>query len=303
MTMHTDQPRVAIIIPCFNRWPRVCEAIDAVLSQTWPDTQCVVVDDASTDDSYSQLEEHYKAEARVSIHQLESNQGQSAARNYGVAVSDADYIGFLDSDDLLVESAVANRMQLAQDYPDFEGIIFSDHIDATSHASLLPGEKQYAAALSLSEYIDDMGWLHTNSFIMKRNAFRALEGFNVELRKKEDVEFFLRALAREDARYAGGPCCMVRDVEPQRARHDHKRIIHQGERFIEAIMMNPDLTNKLTQRQTKQLLEADARSVLQSLYRMKQGKRFRCTVRDGIANGKLKPDARLFKRYLLSFFR
>ncbi|WP_069384755.1 glycosyltransferase family 2 protein [Halomonas caseinilytica] len=301
--MRNHQPTVAIVIPCFNRWPRVCEAIDSVLSQTWLNTHCIVVDDVSTDGSYAQLEEHYRAEPRVSLHQLASNQGQSAARNHGVALSDAAYVGFLDSDDLLVESAVANRMQVAQDDPDFEGLIFSDPVDTVTHRSLLPGKKEYSAPLTLSEYIDDMGWLHTNSFLMKRSAFTVSGGFNEELRKKEDVEFFLRALAREDGRYATGPCCMVRDVEEQRARHDHERIIRQGERFIEAVKMNPILMNRLTQEQAKKLLEADTRSVLQSLYRMKQGKRFRSTLRDAIVNGKLKLDARLLKRYLLSFLR
>ncbi|MDI5920880.1 glycosyltransferase family A protein [Halomonas sp. LR5S13] len=300
--MNDEMPSVTIIIPCFNRWPHVREAIDSILSQTWLNTHCIVVDDASTDDSYSKLKEHFHAEPKVSVHQLESNQGQSAARNHGVALSDANYIGFLDSDDLLVKTAVASRMRLAMEHPDFEGIIFGDKIDEATKQSLLPGKKQYADALTLEEYIENMGWLHTNSFIMNRVAFELLNGFNEELRKKEDVEFFLRALEKQEARYAKGPCCIVRDVGTQRARHDHERIIQQGQRFIEAIQNNSTLTSVLSHDQKKKLMQADTKSALQSLYRMKQGRRFRRTMREAIANGKLRPDFRMLKRYLLSLF-
>ncbi|MDN3522071.1 glycosyltransferase family 2 protein [Halomonas ramblicola] len=301
--MRNQQPSVAIIIPCFNRWPHVREAIDSVLAQTWQNTHCIIVDDVSTDDSYSRLKENYGSEPKVSVHQLETNRGQSAARNFGVDRSNADYIGFLDSDDLLVETAVASRMRLAVDHPDFEGIIFGDKIDEDSQKSLLPGEKEDSSPLTLSEYIEDMGWLHTNSFIMKRIEFQTLKGFNEKLRKKEDVEFFLRALGKREALYGKGPCCMVRNVDTHRARHDHKRIIQQGERFIDAIQNNPSLTSVLTQDQIKKLVEADTRSVLQSLYRMKQGQRFRSTMREAFTSGKLRLDVRMTKRYLLSFFR
>jgi hypothetical protein len=148
-----------------------------------------------------------------------------------------------------------------------------------------------------------MDWLCTNSFIMKRTAFQGLQGFNSNLRKKEDIEFFLRALASREAIYANTPCCMVRDVDTQRARHDHKRIIQQGERFIELIQKNPALTSALTSEQINRLIEADTRSVLQSLYRTKQGQRFRSTMRDAISSGKLRPDFRMVKRYALSFLR
>ncbi|MBB3192196.1 glycosyltransferase family 2 protein [Halomonas cerina] len=301
--MNDTKPSVAIIIPCFNRWPHVQEAIDSVLAQTWPNTRCIVVDDASTDDSLVMLRQHYQEEPRVIIEALSKNQGQSAARNHGVSIADADYIGFLDSDDLLVTTAVESRMRLAIEHPDFEGILFGEKIDEKSRESLLPGIKEEGDSLFLSEYIKRMDWLHTNSFLMKRDSFLYLNGFDETLRKKEDVEFFIRALYYQPALYAPGPSCIVRSVSPHRARHDHHRIIEQGERFVEAIQANTKLLASLTSIEKEKLVEADIRSALQSLYRTKQGKKFRNTLRTGIKHGKLRLDARLAKRYLLSFFQ
>lgn len=297
------QPSVAIIIPCFNRWPHVQEAIDSVLAQTWPNTHCIVVDDASTDDSLALLKQHYCNEPRVEVLALCDNQGQSAARNQGVSMANADYVGFLDSDDLLISTAIESHIQIAKKHPTFKGIIFGKKVDEKSGKSLLPDWKQESDSLSLSEYIENMNWLHTNSFIIKRHAFMALKGFNEGLRKKEDIEFFIRSLYHTTALYSASPACIVRGVSSHRARHDHHRIIEQGERFIEAIQSSPELYHSLKKEERKKLVESDIRSVLQSLYRTKQGLRFRRTLRNSLKNGKLRPDIKLTKRYILSFFQ
>ncbi len=164
------------------------------------------------------------------------------------------------------------------------------------------GEKAFSAELTLDEYIENGDWLHTNSFLIKRSTFTNLNGFNKQLRKKEDIEFFLRALVAQTARYAGGPCCMVRSMDTQRARHDHPRIIEQGERFIAAIQANSALTGVLTHTQLTRLVEDDTKSILQSFYRLKQGQQFRRTLRDAIRHRKVRLNIRLVKRYILSFF-
>lgn len=299
--MQSSTPSVAIIIPCFNRWPHVQEAIDSVLAQTWLNIRCIVVDDASTDDSLAMLRQHYKEEPRVQIEAQTENRGQAAARNLGVGVTDTEYIGFLDSDDLLIDTAVENRMQVAIANPEFLGMIFGDNIDEKSGISLLPGKKENEGRLSLGEYLDNMSWLNSNTFLIKREGFLYLNGFNENLRKKEDREFFIRALSYQDALYAPGACCIVRSISTQRARHDHIRIIEQGERFINAIQDNEHLTEHLSQAQIRRLVEDDTRSVLQSLYKLKRGKEFRKKVRYSLTSGKVKVTFRLLKRYLLSF--
>ena len=48
-------PKVTVIIPTFNRWPYVCEAIDSVINQTYKNTECFIVDDFSTDFTYENI--------------------------------------------------------------------------------------------------------------------------------------------------------------------------------------------------------------------------------------------------------
>ncbi len=95
---------VAVIIPTYNRWPTICSAIDSILKQTYQKTYCIVVDDASTDDTATLLKKTYEDKIEI-IHET-YNKGQSACRNIGVERSKNDCVCFLDSDDILEPHAI-----------------------------------------------------------------------------------------------------------------------------------------------------------------------------------------------------
>ena len=87
---------VSVIIPCFNNWLYIEQAINSIVNQTYRFIELIVVDDGSnqkTKDILNALSD----KINVLIHQ--DNKGQSAARNEGVKYAKGDYILFLDSDD------------------------------------------------------------------------------------------------------------------------------------------------------------------------------------------------------------
>lgn len=101
-------PFYSVVIPTFNRWPLVGDAIDSVLAQTFESFELIVVDDGSTDDTPRFIEERYGGRARV-IRQ--ENRGVSAARNAGIAAAKAGWIAFLDSDDLWTPAKLERQRQ------------------------------------------------------------------------------------------------------------------------------------------------------------------------------------------------
>jgi cellulose synthase/poly-beta-1,6-N-acetylglucosamine synthase-like glycosyltransferase len=90
-------PLISVVIPCYNQSQFLADAIESVLRQTWPDVELIVVDDGSTD--ATRLVAQQFAAVRY-LHQ--SNQGLSAARNAGLALSTGQFVAFLDSDDRLL---------------------------------------------------------------------------------------------------------------------------------------------------------------------------------------------------------
>lgn len=86
---------VSIIIPTYNRAELLLQAIASAQAQTWSNTQIIVVDDGSTDDTRE------KAEKISGIEYVyQHNAGQAAARNAGLMHAEGEFICSLDSDDL-----------------------------------------------------------------------------------------------------------------------------------------------------------------------------------------------------------
>jgi GT2 family glycosyltransferase len=89
-------PVVSVVIPTFNRWPLVGEAVESVLAQSYSDFELIVVDDGSTDETQKELAK-FRSRLRFFV---KAREGVAAARNFGVSRAVGRYVAFLDSDDL-----------------------------------------------------------------------------------------------------------------------------------------------------------------------------------------------------------
>ena len=89
---------VSIIISAFNAEKYIAETLDAVLQQTYPNLEVIVVNDDSTDNTLS-IAESYKSRGVLVFSQ--DKKGQDAALNLGYKHSKGEYIKFMDSDDLI----------------------------------------------------------------------------------------------------------------------------------------------------------------------------------------------------------
>jgi glycosyltransferase involved in cell wall biosynthesis len=115
-------PRVAVIIPARDRADLLPEALDSVLAQTFADWAVVVVDDASTDDTYEVACSYAERHAgRITALNLSENVGVGAARTVGIDhARPVPLICLLDSDDQLCEQYL-ERMASAYDQARSEG--------------------------------------------------------------------------------------------------------------------------------------------------------------------------------------
>ena len=122
-------PKVSVIIPVYNTQPWLRECLDSVLCQTLGDFEVICVDDGSTDQSGSILQDYAAKDSRFHI-LSQSNKGQSAARNAGLKVARGEYVYFLDSDDYiepdLLETACQEMDSKNLDIVFFDTRVFAD---------------------------------------------------------------------------------------------------------------------------------------------------------------------------------
>ena len=94
--MNKLEDKISIIIPCYNDYKYVEQAVNSALNQTYKNIEVILVDDGSNSETKNVLE---KIKPKISILITQENKGQSTARNVGIKKAGGKYIVVLDSDD------------------------------------------------------------------------------------------------------------------------------------------------------------------------------------------------------------
>lgn len=113
------QPRVSVLITCYNAGRFLKETLDSVLAQTYADYEIIVADDGSDDNTgeivagYPQVRYFYK-----------SHSGISATRNFALSKAKGELITFLDADDLWKPEKLEKQVSYLDSHPDCQ-LIFT----------------------------------------------------------------------------------------------------------------------------------------------------------------------------------
>lgn len=98
-----QKPLISVVVPVYNVEKYLNKCLDSIIGQTYRNLEIILVDDGSTDDSGAICDVYREKDARVRVvHQ--KNQGLSGARNSGINIANGELLGFVDSDDYIVEN-------------------------------------------------------------------------------------------------------------------------------------------------------------------------------------------------------
>ena len=112
--MKDRDPKLSVIIPVYNEEKYIQECLDSILNQSFRDIEVICVDDGSTDNTVSILEEISSNDPRVTvIHQ--KNEYAGAARNRGLLCAKGEYVHFMDGDDWLEKDVYEEWYSIAKD--------------------------------------------------------------------------------------------------------------------------------------------------------------------------------------------
>lgn len=109
---------ISVIMPAYNAAKFIEQAIESVLIQTFKNFDLIVIDDCSTDNTYDLIKRIAETDNRVRVYRNEKNSGVSYTRNYGISLSNAEWIAFLDSDDMWKEDKLQKQVELSGRIPE-----------------------------------------------------------------------------------------------------------------------------------------------------------------------------------------
>ena len=138
-TKNSNQIKVSVIIPIYNTEQYLRECLDSVVNQTLRDIEIICIDDKSTDNSLSILEEYKKKDKRIMIIKQKTNQGQGTARNIGIKKAKGKYIMFVDADDWIELNSCEELYNHIEKYKNdvvFFGMNRYDNVKKTKYSLL-----------------------------------------------------------------------------------------------------------------------------------------------------------------------
>ncbi len=93
-------PQISVLLPCYNAQKYLREAIESILNQTFTDFELILINDGSTDDSFSIINEFAARDERIVVVDNEKNLGLIATLNKGIDLARGHFIARMDADDI-----------------------------------------------------------------------------------------------------------------------------------------------------------------------------------------------------------
>jgi glycosyltransferase involved in cell wall biosynthesis len=226
---------VSLVIATFNHGRVLPEALDSALAQTLKGLEIVVVDDGSTDDTAAVLA-RYAGKIRVV---RQPNRGLAAARNTGLATARGRYVSFLDADDVLMPTKLAEQQALLERAPTVGWTYCDVLIETVATGAQVRASERFGYGARMLD-----GWLfpeliHGNFIpaigpLIRRGVLDAAGGFDEQLTALEDWDLWLRLSLISEARYS--PAVLVRyRVHPGGMSEDRSRMDRNRFRVLDKL--------------------------------------------------------------------
>ena len=187
---------VSVVIPMFNAGPWIGEALASVAGQSHPVSECLVVDDGSTDDGPTVVEE-FAASSSLPVCLLRiPHVGVSGARNAGIRAAVGDYVAFLDSDDVWAPQKIERQV---------EAMRRSAAVICTTGYAQFDSDTRTVQGVVLGRWpdrtirrwlaLEGNGLAIASTALVRRSALEEVNEFDSRVSICEDLDLVVRLLA------------------------------------------------------------------------------------------------------------
>jgi glycosyltransferase involved in cell wall biosynthesis len=204
--------KVSILIPAYNAKRWISQTINSAIKQTWENKEIIVVDDGSKDETYLIAKSFESKNIKV-IRQ--KNCGAAAARNHAFALSQGDFIQWLDSDDLLSPDKISIQMRGAEG--EKKTVLLSSEFGIFN---LYPSNAKFNKTnlwkdLSPVDWIvtkfENNLWMNPAVWLVSRELAVKAGTWNESLSLDDDGEYFCRVVANSEfVKFVVGAKCYYR---------------------------------------------------------------------------------------------
>jgi glycosyltransferase involved in cell wall biosynthesis len=250
---------ITIGMPCYNAAATLRAALKSALAQDWENTEIIVVDDCSTDDSAEIVMEIAEADPRVRLVRHLANTGAGGARKTILEQARGEFIAFFDDDDASEPSRLTIQRQRIASYEVQTGAQlvacfasgerrypngYTRGLQAIGSQPKAPVGSQVADYLLFNERVAGIFYgagTPASAMMARRSVMIAVGGFDDQQRRVEDVDFAIR-LALQGGHFVGCPEKLYRqnattgsDKSAQANFEAEKKLIQKHRVYLEKL--------------------------------------------------------------------
>ena len=181
---------MSVIIPVYNGTNYLAEAVESVFAQTYPHIELIVVDDGSTDETWSLIQSYG---ARLTgLKKL--NGGVASALNLGIQNAAGKYIAWLSHDDIFLPDKIERQVAYLQSCPQFQGCYTDFWVtDAQGDVLRLECTPWYPRQQAVRALFGHM-FINGSTTLIEKQCFEMTGLFEERFRHTQDVDLWMRFL-------------------------------------------------------------------------------------------------------------
>jgi len=183
-----SDPLISVIVPVCNGDKYLSEALDSVLAQTYKPIEIILVDDGSTDRTSQIVNELQLRHPYIHYH-FQENQGLAASRNRGISLARADFIAFIDADDIWEPEKLTSQMNLIEKNQDVEMV-------SGKVRQFISPEVPESERHKYRFRTEDMQTNMMTAVLLRKTVFETYGYFNPDLLVGPDMDWVLHAMEK-----------------------------------------------------------------------------------------------------------
>lgn len=160
-------PLISIIIPTFNRAHLITDTLNSIISQTYTNWECFVVDDSSTDSTSELLLKFITTDNRFKYLVNNRKKGAQGARNTGLLNAKGAYIQFFDSDNIMYSNHLETKIKVFNQNPDLDIVTSFSHVKNANN-EIIDIFTWITSGLIFEKLIRQHTYVDTNSALIKK---------------------------------------------------------------------------------------------------------------------------------------
>ncbi|MGV1011746.1 MAG: glycosyltransferase family 2 protein [Flavobacterium sp.] len=189
-------PFFTIILPLYNKEKFVENTLKSILNQTFTDYEVLIVNDCSTDESVDKIKPFLSESIKLLEHS--ENKGLSASRNTGIKKANANYITFLDADDVWKPTFLETIHQLVKDFPEakifgtnYEEVYSNIIVSPINFSNII--DSNDAQIIDFFKYNLGQGIYNHGSVCFHKSVYEKAGLYDETIDFAEDIDFNIRA--------------------------------------------------------------------------------------------------------------